>query len=257
MAKRRRSTQRDAEAALWRAYKQSPTIDLRNRLVEHYLPLVGKVVACTLQHVANVDREDLESAGVLGLMDAIRAFDPGRGIRFNSFAVLRIRGAAIDELRKLDWVPRLVRQRARQLAAAAEACERRLDRPPTAEELAGELGMTVEAFAALARDAEATSVVSLSTKVYEREVVDELLGGCVADPRTEDPTGRLRRLDVWRSLLEGCSDRERLVLIGYYQLGLGMKTIGKSVGLSESRISQLHSELVARLRARLAFSAEK
>src|SRR6201987_5468302 len=148
---------------LWRDYRAQPTVDLRNQLVENYLPLVKYNAERIWSRLPEgVDLDDLISAGVFGLMDAIEAFDLQRGVKFETYCVPRIRGAMLDELRTMDWVPRLVRSKASRLEESRKALEAELGRPPRAEEMASRLGMSLEEFDKLAGDATAVSLVSLN-----------------------------------------------------------------------------------------------
>src|SRR5256885_14311907 len=153
---------------LWRDYRAEPTTDLRNQLVELYLPLVKYNAERIWARLPDgVDLDDLISAGVFGLMDAIDAFDLDRGVKFETYCVPRIRGAMLDELRTMDWVPRLVRSKASRLEETRKALEAALGRPPRSEEMAQRLGTTLEEFEKISGDATAVSLVSLNKKWYE------------------------------------------------------------------------------------------
>src|SRR5262245_43813856 len=155
---------------LWRDYKNEPTVELRNRLVENYLPLVKYNAERIWSRLPEgVELDDLISAGVFGLLDAIEAFDLGRGVKFETYCVPRIRGAMLDELRTMDWVPRLVRSKASKLEEARKSLEAQLGRPPRAEEMAAKLGVTVEELDKMTGDATAVSLVSLNKKWYETD----------------------------------------------------------------------------------------
>src|SRR5438128_5600377 len=150
---------------LWRDYRAEPTVELRNQLVEHYLPLVRYNTERIWARLPDgVDLDDLISAGVFGLMDAIDAFDLERGVKFETYCVPRIRGAMLDELRTMDWVPRLVRSKHTKLEEARKSLEASLGRPPTIEEMACKLCVTVEEFEKMAGDATAVGLVSLNKK---------------------------------------------------------------------------------------------
>src|SRR5262249_7266402 len=155
---------------LWRDYHANPSHDLRNQLVEHYLELVKYNADRIWQRLPDgVDKDDLISAGVFGLMDAISAFDLERGVKFETYCVPRIRGAMLDELRTMDWVPRLVRSKASKMEEARKTLEAGLGRPPSAEEMAERLGVPLEEFERMVGDATAVTQVSLNKKWYETD----------------------------------------------------------------------------------------
>src|SRR2546428_9701443 len=155
---------------LWRDYRAHPTIELRNQLVELYLPLVKYNAERIWSRLPEgVDLDDLISAGVFGLMDAIDAFDLERGVKFETYCVPRIRGAMLDELRTMDWVPRLVRSKASKLEEARKSLEAEFGRPPTADEMATRLGVSLEEFQQMVGEATAVSLVSLNKKWYETD----------------------------------------------------------------------------------------
>src|SRR2546421_8708581 len=146
---------------LWREYQSNPSIELRNQLVENYLPLVKYNAERIWSRLPDgVDLDDLISAGVFGLMDAIDAFDLGRGVKFETYCVPRIRGAMLDELRTMDWVPRLVRSKASKMEEARKSLEASLGRPPNADEMATRLGVSLEEYNKMLGDATAVSQVS-------------------------------------------------------------------------------------------------
>src|SRR5437667_5062334 len=155
---------------LWHDYRAQPLVELRNQLVEHYLPLVRYNAERIWSRLPEgVELDDLISAGVFGLMDAIDAFDLERGVKFETYCVPRIRGAMLDELRTMDWVPRLVRSKASRLEEARKGLEAELGRPPRPDEMAQKLGLTLEEFAKMSGDATAVSLVSLNKKWYETD----------------------------------------------------------------------------------------
>src|SRR6185295_4749493 len=155
---------------LWRDYKTGPTVELRNQLVELYLPLVKYNAERIWSRLPDgVDLDDLISAGIFGLMDAIEAFDLERGVKFETYCVPRIRGAMLDELRTMDWVPRLVRSKATKMEEARKSLEASLGRPPSAEEIATRLGVPLDEFARMQGDATAVTQVSLNKKWYETD----------------------------------------------------------------------------------------
>jgi RNA polymerase sigma factor for flagellar operon FliA len=239
---------------LWREYRSKPTIELRNRLVELYLPLVKYNAERIWQRLPDgVDLDDLISAGVFGLMDAIDAFDLGRGVKFETYCVPRIRGAMLDELRTMDWVPRLVRSKASKLEEARKALEAQLGRPPRPDEMSEHLQVSLEEYHKMVGDATAVSQVSLNKKWYETDSYKDVREiDILEDKKAEDPTHRLQNRDLMRLVTRGLNRNERLIIILYYYEDMTMKEIGATLDLSESRVSQMHSSIVARLQAQLS-----
>ncbi len=238
----------------WKVYKQDQTNqDLRNRLIERFLPLVrynAEKVWAKLPE--GVDLNDLISAGVFGLMDAIDAFDLERGVKFETYCVPRIRGAMLDELRTMDWVPRLVRSKASKLEAARKQVEAEVGRPPTDYEIAAKMKLPQEEFDKLKTEASAVNLVSLNKKWYETDSYKDVREvDILEDSKGEDPTLGIQKRDVMRLVTKGLNRNERLIIILYYYEELTMKEIGSTLGLSESRVSQMHSSIVARLKDQL------
>jgi RNA polymerase sigma factor for flagellar operon FliA len=239
---------------LWREFKEHPTTPLRNQLVERYLPLVKYNAERIWQRLPEgVDLDDLISAGVFGLMDAIDAFDLGRGVKFETYCVPRIRGAMLDELRTMDWVPRLVRSKHSKLEEARKSLEAQHGRPPTDTELAERLGIPMEEYEKMASDANAVGLISLNKKWYETDSYKDVREiDILEDKRGEDPTRRLQRKDLMRMVTKGLNRNERLIIILYYYEELTMKEIGATLDLSESRVSQMHSSIIQRLQGQLS-----
>ncbi len=238
----------------WKVYKQDQTNqELRNTLIERYLPLVrynAEKVWAKLPE--GVDMNDLISAGVFGLMDAIDAFDLERGVKFETYCVPRIRGAMLDELRTMDWVPRLVRSKASKLEAARKQAEAEVGRPPTDAEIAAKMKLSLEEFEKLKTEASAVNLVSLNKKWYETDSYKDVREiDILEDSKGEDPTLGIQKRDVMRLVTRGLNRNERLIIILYYYEELTMKEIGSTLGLSESRVSQMHSSIVARLKDQL------
>ena len=239
---------------LWVEFKRDMTNqELRNRLVEIYLPLVkynGERIWARLPE--GVELDDLVSAGVFGLMDAIDAFDLSRGVKFETYCVPRIRGAMLDELRTMDWVPRLVRSKASKLNEAMKNTEARLGRHPTEVELAQELSITVPELEKMVLDANAVNLISLNKKWYETDSYKDVREiDILEDKKGEDPTRRIQKNDLMRLVTKGLNRNERLIIILYYYEELTMKEIGATLDLSESRVSQMHSSIVQRLQNQL------
>jgi RNA polymerase sigma factor for flagellar operon FliA len=239
---------------LWKQFKRDQTNeDLRNRLIELYLPLVkynGERIWSRLPD--GVELDDLVSAGTFGLMDAIDAFDMSRGVKFETYCVPRIRGAMLDELRTMDWVPRLVRSKASKLNEAIKQLEAKLGRAPADAEVAEHMGLSREEFEKLLIEANAVSLVSLNKKWCETDSskdVHEI--DILEDKKGEDPTRRIQKADLMRLVTKGLNRNERLNIILYYYEELTMKEIGATLDLSESRVSQMHSAIVERLQGQL------
>jgi RNA polymerase sigma factor for flagellar operon FliA len=237
----------------WLDYRANPTEELRNRLIENYFQLVRFNAERVWQKLPDgVDLNDLISAGVFGLMDAIEAFDLDRGVKFETYCVPRIRGAMLDELRTMDWVPRLVRSKASKLEAARKEIEAQTGRPPTEHELAAKLQITLEEFDKMKSEASAVSLVSLNKKWYETDSYKDVREiDVIEDTKGEDPTIGIQKKDVMKLVTKGLNRNERLIIILYYYEELTMKEIGQTLGLSESRVSQMHSSIVQRLKDQL------
>jgi len=241
-------------AQVWEAFKADPeNQDYRNRLVEQYLPLVkynGERIWARLPE--GVELDDLISAGVFGLMDAIDAFDMTRGVKFETYCVPRIRGAMLDELRTMDWVPRLVRSKASKLNEALKTLEAKLGRAPTEIELATRMEISVEELEKMMVEANAVGLISLDKKWYETDSYKDVREiDILEDKKGEDPTRRIQKGDLMRLVTKGLNRNERLIIILYYYEELTMKEIGATLDLSESRVSQMHSSIVQRLQSQL------
>ena len=244
----------DDIAQVWEAFKaDTQNQDLRNRLVEQYLPLVkynGERIWARLPE--GVELDDLISAGVFGLMDAIDAFDMTRGVKFETYCVPRIRGAMLDELRTMDWVPRLVRSKASKLNEALKTLEAKLGRTPTEHELAAQLEISVEELEKMVTEANAVGLISLDKKWYETDSYKDVREiDILEDKKGEDPTRRIQKADLMRLVTKVLNRNERLIIILYDYEELTMKEIGATLALSESRVSQMHSSIVQRLQSQL------
>jgi RNA polymerase sigma factor FliA len=250
-AKPRASAEQVAE--WWKLFLANRSDDNRNPLLEHYLPIV-KYTADRLHTKLpdEVEVDDLISAGIFGLMDAVNAFDPARGVKFETYCAPRIRGAILDELRSMDWVPRLVRSRAHKLNESVHLLEAQLGRKPTDKEIAREMNLPMKEFTKLRRDAHATGLVSLNRKYFETDSHKDVREIDVfQDKRSDDPYRAAQRRDVKELITRGLSRAERLIIILYYFEEMTMKEIGETLDLSESRVSQMHSAILSRLRHQL------
>jgi RNA polymerase sigma factor for flagellar operon FliA len=242
---------------LWRRYKGEGDARARERLVVAYSPMVkfvaGRLGAGLPSHV---DDADLISYGLMGLIGAIERFEPERGIKFETFAMTRIRGAIIDELRSLDWVPRSVRSRAREIEAAQAKLEHELQRAPSEAELASKLGVSEEELQTSLLEIANSSVYALDElwTVSDSSGDQVSLLDTISDPRAEDPQESLASSEVKDRLTEAIAslpEREQLVVALYYYENLTLREIGEVLGVTESRVSQLHTKAVMRLKSGL------
>ena len=239
---------------VWAEYKATRSEALRNVLMENYLHLVRyNAERIHIKLPDEVELDDLMSAGIFGLMDAIAAFDMERGVKFETYCAPRIRGAILDELRSMDWVPRLVRSRSAKVDAANKQLETTLGRAPTREELAAKLQVSLDEFDKMAKDSSAVGLVSLNRKWYETDSnrdVSEI--DVLEDKKGANPVREMARKDLKELITKGLSRAERLIIILYYFEEMTMKEIGATLDLSESRVSQMHSSILARLKAQMA-----
>jgi len=238
---------------VWEQFIKSRDDYYRNLLLENYRHLVRYAAERLHSKLPDkVELDDLISAGTFGLMDAIDAYDPGRGVKFETYCSPRIRGSILDELRSMDWVPRLVRSRAHQLTKATRSLEAYLGRKPTEKETAEELDMDKQDFDRLQRDANAISLVSLNTKFDDDDSeknVREI--DVIKDKKSHNPLIEAQKRDLKSLLTKGLTRAERLIIVLYYYEEMTMKEIGATLDLSESRVSQMHSSIVARLKAQM------
>ena len=238
---------------IWKEYKKTRDQGLRNKLMENFLPIVkynAERIGAKLPD--EIENDDLISAGIFGLMDAIDAFDLDRGVKFETYCAPRIRGAILDELRSLDWVPRLVRRRASELDRVSRELESNLGRSPSDLEIAKRFKLPKAEFEKLMRDANAVTQVSLSRKYSETDSSKEVREiDVIEDKRGCDPITEIQRKDLKDLITRGLTRAERLILILYYYEEMTMKEIGVTLDLSESRVSQMHSSVLKRLKDQL------
>jgi RNA polymerase sigma factor for flagellar operon FliA len=241
---------------LWSAYKRDGDHRARDRLILNYAPLVqyvaGRVAVGLPRHV---DRADLVSYGIFGLIDAVERFDLGRDCRFETYAIARIKGNILDELRSLDWVPRSVRAKARAVETTLARLEAELHRPPSDAELAAALGLDDAGLQRALSEIALVSLVAFDAAVGAATGDDQplTLGEVLAD-RDDDPMAAVELAELRRTLadaIERLPQRERTVVSLYYHDGLTLAEIGRVLGVTESRACQLHGKAVARLRIRL------
>ena len=248
---------------LWRTYRKSPDPALRDRLILTYAPLV-KFVAGRISSglPSHVDENDLVSYGLLGLISAIERYDPDRDVKFETYAIARIKGSIIDELRAMDWVPRSVRARAREIERAIAKLEAELHRAPTDTEIAAKLGIPLEDLEDSLLDISRSSIAALDELwTVSSSTGDKVaLIDTIADPEQPQPQAALDVTETREAMAEAISalpEREKIVVTLYYYEELTLREIGEVLGVTESRVSQLHTKAILRLRARLAGAAPR
>ncbi len=240
-------------ANAWQDYRSTGDPEIRQRLLSHYLPLVKNVAGrLAMGFPKTVELPDLINTGVIGLIEAFANFDPNRGIKFETYAVPRIRGALLDELRSLDWVPRSTRAKSRERERAVVQLEGRLGRKPSHRELAKYMNITLDEFSATLDDVSGASLLSLDEMIYREEDNRQI-------PRVETlegaheytVLGEIEEMELRAFLSMAISDlteQERLVIALYYYEELTLKEIGEVMQISESRVSQIHTKAVSKLR---------
>ncbi|MBQ9456324.1 MAG: FliA/WhiG family RNA polymerase sigma factor [Thermoguttaceae bacterium] len=220
--------------------------------MEAYMPIVkynGEKIRARFPN--EVELDDLISSGYFGLMDAIESYDLNRGVKFETYCIQRIQGAMLDEIRNLDWVPRLIRSRASKLNDVMHKLEVRLGREPNNEEIAEVMQISVQEVEKLKKETQTVGLVSLSNKCTGDDEKDMNEGDILEDRRSEDPFDSLQRKDLIKLITKGLSQNERLILILYYYEEMTMKEIGATLDLSESRVSQMHTQMMKRLQKQL------
>lgn len=245
-----------SEEELWISYKKKRDPRIRESFIKQYAPLVkyvaGKVAANMPQ---SVEFDDLVGFGVFGLIDAIDKFDPDKNVKFKTYAVTRIRGAIFDELRSIDWVPRSVRQKSREIEEAIVNIEAKLGRPATDSEIAGAMGVSEDDFAKTMMKISSTSILSLNDVWYSADDSDKIsIGDSIESPVSLNPDAVIEREEIKRVIIQAIQelpDKEKKVLVLYYYEDLTLKEIGKVLDVTESRVSQLHTKAILRLRAKL------
>jgi RNA polymerase sigma factor for flagellar operon FliA len=246
----------DRVAALWARYKDTGDAATREQLILHYAPLVKYVAGRVgVGLPASVEQADLVSYGIFGLIDAIEKFDIERAIKFETYATSRIRGAIIDELRSLDWIPRSIRSKARDVERTYAALEAELHRTPTEAEVAARLGVPLSDLHDIFGKVSNANVMALDELMSGTEKGEGLsLGETLQDARAEDPVlafeGEETRYLLARAI-EQLSEREKIVVTLYYYEGLTLAEIGRVLGVTESRICQMHTKAVVQLRKKL------
>ena len=244
------------ELELWKEYKRSKNPDIRDAMVKQYAPLVkyvaGKVAVGMPQ---NVEFDDLVGYGIFGLFDAIEKFDPDKHVKFKTYAVTRIRGAIFDELRTIDWVPRSVRQKSREIEDTIRDLEASLGRSASDKEIAKEMGLSGKEFEKALLRVSGTSILSLNDVWYTGEDSDNVsIVDSIESPDGFNPDNIVEKEEVKRVIIKSIHElpeKEKTVLVLYYYEDLTLKEIGKVLEVTESRVSQLHTKAIMRLRAKL------
>lgn len=244
------------EQEMWIVYKKSKDPKIRDMFIKQYAPLVKYVagkVAIGMPH--NVEYDDLVGFGVFGLLDAIEKFDPDKHVKFKTYAVTRIRGAIFDELRSIDWVPRSVRQKTREIEEVIHRLESSLGRSVTDKEIAGELGVDIEEFQRLILKISGTSILSLNDVWYSGDDNDKVsIADSIEAHPSLNPDTIVEKDEIKRVIVDAINElpeKEKTVLVLYYYEDLTLKEIGKVMEVTESRVSQLHTKAIMRLRAKL------
>jgi RNA polymerase sigma factor for flagellar operon FliA len=246
--------------SLWREYRRSRDQGLRDRLVLTYAPLVKYVAGRVGSGLpAHVEESDLVQYGLLGLMAAIERYDPDRDVKFETYAMARIKGSIIDELRAMDWVPRSVRARAREIERAIAELEKQLMRAPTDEEIAAKVGLTEDELAEALNEISRSSIAALDELwTVSSSGGDQIaLIDTIEDTEAPDPQSSLSATEMREAIGEAIArlpEREKLVVTLYYYEELTLREIGEVLGVTESRVSQLHTKAILRLKARLSGS---
>jgi len=251
-----------AIAELWRDFKDTGDQRLRERLILHYSPLVKYVAGRVgVGLPPNIEQADLVSYGIFGLIDAIEKFDLSRAIKFETYAISRIKGAIIDELRAIDWIPRSVRYKAREVEKAYAALEARLHRTPTEPEVAAELGISLDDLHTIFSQVSFVNVIALDELLnVGGERGDKMsLVDTLEDTKAEDPVQAFETEETKYLLARAINtlpEREKIVVTLYYYEGLTLAEIGQVLGVTESRICQMHTKAVLQLRGKLAESRD-
>ncbi|MDR2768801.1 MAG: RNA polymerase sigma factor WhiG [Treponema sp.] len=244
------------EEGLWIKYRKNRDPQIREMFIKQYAPLVKYVagkVAVGMPH--NVEFDDLVGFGVFGLLDAIDKFDPEKNVKFKTYAVTRIRGAIFDELRTIDWVPRSVRQKTREVEDAIGSLEAQLGRTATDQEIAKSMGMDESDFLKTMQRISSTSILSLNDVWFSGDENDKVsIGDSIESPSSLNPDVIVEKEEIRRVIIEAINDlpeKEKKILVLYYYEDLTLKEIGKVLEVTESRVSQLHTKAILRLRSKL------
>ena len=233
---------------IWKQYTKSRDLSLKEKLTEHYVHLV-KLVAGRLGIYLNqyIDTDDLVGYGILGLIDAIDKFDPTKNVKFETYASLRIRGAILDAIRKLDWVPRTLRKKQKEIDKAYIELEMKLKRPPSDSEVANFLNISTQEYNVLLKEVNVSTLVSIDENIYHFEMISDQ-NAMVPERYAEENEMK----ETLAKFIENLPDREKKVIFLYYYDELTLKEISHVLEVSESRVSQIHTKAVSRLRAHMS-----
>jgi RNA polymerase sigma factor for flagellar operon FliA len=250
------SVEGKTEEELWQEYRKTRDPKIREDFIKQYAPLVKYVagkVAVGMPH--NVEFDDLVGFGVFGLLDAIEKFEPDKNVKFKTYAVTRIRGAIFDELRSIDWVPRSVRQKTREVEEAIGSLEAQLGRTATDQEIASSMGLDEDEYLKILLKISGTSILSLSDVWFSGDENDKVsIGDSIESPSSLNPDVIVERDEIRRVIVEAIGelpDKEKKILVLYYFEDLTLKEIGQVLDVTESRVSQLHTKAILRLRSKL------
>ncbi|MBI1387058.1 MAG: FliA/WhiG family RNA polymerase sigma factor [bacterium] len=249
----------EEEKRLWVEYTQNNSYDAREKLAEKYIHLVKYVInrMLSVSHIESevLDYDDLYSSGVMGLLAAIDNFDPRRDVKFVTYAIPRIKGSIIDELRAVDWIPRSLRQQVNKLQAAFAEMETELQRPANESEIAGKLGVEVNELQRLLHHASRAALLSLDEVLRISEDSVATRADVTPSRKVDDPRDQIQKdeiIELLTQAIENLPDKERLVVVMYYNDELTLREIGEVLGVTESRVCQLHTKAMLRLRGKLA-----
>lgn len=244
------------EDELWIQYRKTHSSALRDKFIRQYMPLVKYVAGKVAVGMPNnVEFDDLVGFGQFGLLDAIEKYDPAKNVKFKTYAVTRIRGAIFDELRQIDWLPRSVRQKSREIEDTITELEAKLGRSASDSEIAAALGLSEEQYHKEVMKVSGTSVLSLNDVWYSGDDNDNMsIGDSIESPSSLNPDVIVEREEIRKVIIQAINElpeKEKLVIVLYYHEDLTFKEIGEVLEVSESRISQLHSKANLRLRSKL------
>ncbi|MCL2410900.1 MAG: RNA polymerase sigma factor WhiG [Treponema sp.] len=244
------------EEELWQQYRKTRDPALREAFIKQYAPLVKYVAGkVSVGMPSNVEFDDLVGYGVFGLLDAIDKYDPGKNVKFKTYAVTRIRGAIFDELRLVDFVPRSIRQKTREIELTVSSLEAQLGRTATEQEIAGAMGMNESEYLKTMQKISGTSIISLNDLWYSGDDNDKVsIGDSIESPSSLNPDTIVVNEEIRRVIVEAINelpDKEKKILVLYYYEDLTLKDIGRVLQVTESRVSQLHTKAIIHLRSKL------
>ncbi|MBM7023371.1 RNA polymerase sigma factor WhiG [Treponema sp. Marseille-Q4523] len=244
------------EDRLWEEYRKTKSQALRDAFIRQYMPLVKYVAGkVSVGMPGSVEFDDLVGFGQFGLLDAIEKYDPSKNVKFKTYAVTRIRGAIFDELRQIDWVPRSVRQKSREIEDAINTLESRLGRTASDAEIAESLGVSEDDYHRIIMKVSGTSVLSLNDVWHNGDdAANASIGDSIESPSSMNPDAIVEREEIKKVIVQAINElpeKEKMVIVLYYHEDLTFKEIGQVLNVSESRISQLHTKANLRMRAKL------